>query len=151
MSSVTTEDQYKTIVSRLRAFVSDAGASINTLCSDRVYVRRAPDDCVLPYGVILKSPGETDPDDANLREDFDVETIWFGTTQKQAELLADLAEGALLTWQESSATLGLSYGRYVVTRETPPADADPINRNRYATRVVIKCGSWPRRLSDALT
>jgi hypothetical protein len=67
----------------------------------------------------------------------------------QTELLADLATEALLTWRESSAVLGLSFGRNF-RRDTLPPSPDPGDRELVQVRAVIGCMSVPRYLTSAL-
>lgn len=159
MSSDTTGDRLNTIRDRLLAFVDDSGRQLSTYvgvgASARIFSSLAHDQTAYPYLVVRSSSGETDPEFANLRETFDVEiTVYHrprGTNQKEAELLADLAEAALLTWQESSASLGLTYGQYRKHRETLTPEPDADVRDLVEIELVVTCGSWPRKLTNALT
>src|SRR4051794_22432420 len=99
--SLTTGNLLKAAIVRMLAYVSDAGDSLHVLCGDRVFVRRAPDDVAMPYVVITKRNGATDPDFSNLREEFELECLAVASDPQVAELAGDLAENALLTWHES--------------------------------------------------
>jgi len=159
MATDTTGDRQNTIRDRMLAFVDDAGRHIGqyvgTGANARIYHTQAPDPATYPYIVVRNSAGETDPEFANLFEEFDVEiTVYHrprGAAEKEAELIADLAEAAILTWHESSAALGLTYGQRRKHRETLRPDPDAEIRDLIEVELVVQCGSWPKKLTNALT
>lgn len=151
MATDTTPNQIKTIVARILAYQNDAGQDVGDYVSDRVFVGAAPDSTTGTYIVLRKLRVETR--DFNLCEDYDIEITAYSrplSKAQEVELVADLAEEALLTWHESSDALGLSYGMHVV-RETEPIETDPEDRNLVAARTAVRCTSWTKRMSNALT
>lgn len=154
MSSDSTVNLAKTAVARILAYQNDAGADVGDYVDTRVYANRAPDNTSGTYVVVRLINIEDDPDyPAGLRIEFDVEITVFGRGANKAqevETVLDLAEEALLTWHESSATNGLTYGMRL-QRETEPVDTDPEDRTLVAARSAVRCCSWSKRLSNALT
>lgn len=153
MSSDATSNQLKTVIARLLAYQNDAGQQLSTYIAARVYVSQAPDDTSGTYLVVRKINTELDPEVGNLREEFDIEITGYGrprSKEQEVELVVDLAEEALITWKESSPALGLSYGRYA-NRDTEEPDPDPEDRDLVKVRTLVRCASWAKRLSNALT
>lgn len=154
MASDSTANLAKTAVTRVLAYQNDGGADVGDYVSDRVYVGRAPDNPSGTYIVLRLINIEDDPEyPQGLRLEFDVEITVYGrgaSKAQEVETVLDLAEEALLTWHESSAANGLTYGMRL-QRETEPLDTDPEDRTLVAARSAVRCGSWPKRLSNALT
>lgn len=143
----------KTAVARVLAYQNDAGADVGDYVSDRVYVGRAPDNTSGTYIILRQINVESDPDYPGLRDEFDIEITVFGRgagKAQEVETVLDLAEEALITWHESSAANGLTYG-ISKTRESEPVETDPEDRTLMASRALVHCASWPKRLSNALT
>lgn len=154
MASDTTGNLLKTIIARILAFADDSNRDVGDYVGARVYVSQAPDDVAYPYVVLQKRPAQTDPEYANLREEYLIEALCVGaprSKEQETELIADLVEAALLTWHESSAALGLSFGMRTEERSTLPPDESPFDRNIVAVRVTVRCCSWSKRLTNALT
>jgi hypothetical protein len=158
MSSDTTSNIVKTAIARLLAYVDDAGHSIGdyvgTGASARIFANLAPDNVAYPYIVLRKFNSETSPEYGNLRQEYDLDVRCYGrprgAKEQETELIADLVEGALLTWQESSTTLGLTYS-HKSSRDTSEPDADPPDRDIVTVAVVVRCASWPKYVTNALT
>lgn len=153
MGSDSTVNLVKTAIARILAYTNDGGASVGTYIGTRCYANRAPDNTSGTYIVVRLTNSEDDPELGGLRVEFDAEITVFGRGADKAqevETVLDLAEEALLTWHESSAANGLTYGMRI-QRETEPLDTDPEDRSLVATRSAVRCCSWQKRLSNALT
>jgi hypothetical protein len=143
----------ETIVARLLAYTFD-GDSIAALTASRVYIDQPPDNTSFPCLVIRSLNQRTAAQYNNTRKDFELEVMIYvkgrtAANARLAEQLGDLTEQALLTWVESSATLGLSFGREA-DRETVPPPQEPADRDIIGVRVLVQCATWPRYLTDAL-
>lgn len=153
MSSTSQSAVIETIVARLLAY-SFGGTTINTLAGGRVYIDWPPDDAAFPNVLVRITNWQSDPQYGNARSTFDVEIMVYGrgrsaTNARTVKQIADLAEQALLTWRESSSTLGLSFGR-TSERETAPPPPDPFDREVMAERILVNGVSWARYLTDAI-
>lgn len=158
MSSDITGNLIKTAIARILAYTQDGGTTVTTYVgsgsSARVYVSKAPDDAQYPYVVLRKMESESDPDYPNLREEYVIEAMCYGrprSKEQETEQIADLVEEALLTWHESSAANGLTYGVELDKRDTEPAFPEAVDSDIVAIRVRVRCCTWSKRLSNALT
>lgn len=145
-------------VEQLKAYVSPTtGETMARLVVGRVYAKQAPAGVQFPYVVVRKVNQSGDPEFSNLREAFDIEATCVHQSRDKlddCEAIADLAEQALLTWRESSPALGLTYG------QTADRDADDVGdiddepllqgRDLVQIRVLVRCVSWPIRLTAAV-
>ena len=154
MATDTTSAQLKAAIARLLAYSDDSGRDVADFVTDRLYVSQAPENAPHPYIVVRKASGATDPEYGNLLEEFELEIDCWGrprhSKEQETELIADLCEGAMLTWHESSAVLGLTYGMSV-ERETLDNEQNPELRDIVGIRLRARVACWPRRLSNALT
>lgn len=153
MASDTTPSLVKTIVARILAYANDAGADVGDYLGTRVYVRRAPSPKTYPYQVVRLERRRPDPELGNVAERFDIVLETFGrpqSTEQTCELAHDLAEEALLTWRESSAALGLSFGVGSDRESVEPTD-DPEENDLVHIRSRVECLSFTKRLSNAHT
>lgn len=153
MSSDTTTTFLQTAYDRLMAYVDPAGRSLATYLgagsAARLYVRLTPDAIQYPY-VALRCSAETDPELANLRSHITIEAHCVGRADDgTTEQIADLVEGALLTWLEASAALGVTFGQ-TSRRETAEPLSDAANRDLTEATVWVTCVSWSKRLTSAL-
>lgn len=154
---MTTTSKYaieETIQARLRDY-SFGGTTIGTLTSNRVIIDWAPDNTQFPCVVMRIIDWQSDASLSNMAVTFDVEVMVYGrgrtpSTVSTVKQIADLAEQALLTWKESSATLGLTFGQFS-QRDTVPPPPEPADREVFAERVLVTCQSFPRYITDALT
>lgn len=157
MPSDTTPALMQSAYDRLLAFVDDTGRTLSTYVGTdptaRIYMDEAPTENAYPYIILRHTRGRPDPEVGNLREFFDIEAHCVHRQRDKeidCETIADLVEEALLTWQESGPTLGLTCGQSS-TRETMPTLTDPSNRDLIEVVVTVTCFSWSIRLSNALT
>jgi hypothetical protein len=153
MTVFQSSDLLQAAVAHLIAYVSDRGDSIGTLCGNpnaRVYVRGAPDTVTMPYIVLTKAVGQSDPDLSNLCEDIEIDARAVDSDPVRVELLGDLLQQAFLTWRVASSAEGLC--RCVGTRRmTPELNEDPAVRDRHEVIVTAECSVIAPRLVDALT
>lgn len=156
MSGTTkTSDQLKSVVARLLAYVDDSGNTLGTRWgASGLYVSQAPDSTsATRYGVVRKINTQSSPEYSNTSQLFDLEVMCYGrprSSEQDVEFDADLAEGALLTWTESSSALGLTFARES-QRDTLPALPDPYDRELVTVRLVVSCRSFAKYLINALT
>ena len=150
MSSDTTKALLQSANDRLLAYVDNAGRKLTDyigLDSPRLFIRIAPDACTYPYVVIRIMQSDTDTDYSNLRAIVQIEALCVHRADDgNVELVADLVEDALLTWRESSDTLGITFGQSS-TRESREPINDPINRDLAEVALTVTCGSWEKRLT----
>lgn len=143
----------ETIHARLLAYTF-GGASIATLAGSRLYIDWPPDNAAFPCAVIRIANWQSDRQLGNVMANFDLECMVYGRGRTAANArtvkqIADLIEQAMLTWLESSPTLGLSFGNDV-SRETLPVPPDPFDRDVMAERVTVSCSTVPRYVTDVL-
>lgn len=153
MPSDSTSNLVTTIVDRLKTYTDVNGYSVNALTGGRIFVNQAPDNSAAPYVVVRKGNTETDPDYGNLRQGFDLEANCYGRPrggEQDVELIADLVEGALLSWREASAANGLSFCEFT-DRETMPPPLDPVDREFVQVVVLARIASWAKYNINALT
>lgn len=158
MSGTTlTSDMLKSVVARLLAFTDDSGNTLNTrLGANGVWIGRAPDNVFTSTArwiVVRKINTQSSIDFGNTAQTFDIEVMCYGRgagAEQAVELDADLAEAALLTWFESGASLGITWGRQSErdTLEPPP---EPYDRELVTVRIAVNCLSFPKYLTNALT
>lgn len=153
MSTTSQSAIIETIVARLLAY-SFGGTTIATLAGSRVYIDWPPDSASFPCVVARIANWQSDPQLGNVMADFDLECMVYGRGRtapnaRTVKQIADLIEQAMLTWLESSPTLGLSYGN-TVNRETLPIPPDPFDRDVMAERVAVSCSTVPRYITDVL-
>lgn len=149
MSTTSQSAIIETIAARLLAY-SFGGTAIATLAGSRVYIDWPPDSAAFPCVVARIASWQS----GNVMADFELECMVYGRGRTAANAravkqIADLIEQAMLTWLESSPTLGLSYGK-TVDRETLPVPPDPFDRDVMAERVAVSCSTVPRYVTDAL-
>lgn len=154
MPAFQSSDLLQSAVAHLITYVNDRGDSIGTLCGDpshaRVFIRGAPDDVTMPYIVLTKAVGASDPECSNLTEEVEIDARCVDSDPERVELLGDLAQQAFLTWRVASAAEGLC--RVVATRRvTPELNEEPELRDRHEVIVTAECSVIAPRLVDALT
>jgi hypothetical protein len=154
--SDSTEAHVDAAVAHVKAYVSPTtGKTVLLLAAGRVYGGQAPPAAAYPHVVLRKTNAGADPEYNNLREVFDLEATCIHQSRQKlsdCEAIADLIEQALLSWRESSPEIGLTFGQTSV-RDTDPPDDEllPKDRDLVTVRVVVRCASWPRRLTAAMT
>lgn len=151
MSSDTTKALLQTAYDRLIAYTDNAGRKLTDYIkatSPRLYNRVAPDASPYPYIVIRLSEGVPDVEVSNLRSAFTIEARCIHSKDDGTiEQIADLVEEALLTWVESSATLGLTFGQSSRRESQEPLPESP-NRDLAEVTVYVTCISWATRLTS---
>ena len=158
MASDNTGNINRAIHDRLMSFVDSNGKQLSTYVtnadgSDRVYVSLAPDEIAYPYLVVHGENAQGDPEYGNLRQFFDVVARCVHrarASEPDCETIADIVETALLTWRESTATLGVTQGQFLIRRDTVPPSTAPGDRDLTEIYVVVRCFSWAKFLTGAL-
>lgn len=150
MSSDTTKALLQTAYDRLIAYSDGAGRTLADYIGNnpkRLYVRVAPDAISCPYVVLRASDATPDVEFSNLRAHITFEARCIHRAEDgNVEQIADLVEEALLTWQESSPTLGLTRGQSS-RRESVEPEKDSSNRDLAEVIVYVTCVSWATRLT----
>ena len=149
----STDTQLKLFANRIRSYVNDAGAKVGD-SSAKVHLHLEPKDAPLPYILLAKGMGETDPDVGALREFGELDILIRGRAQQDEPIvnaLADVVMQALVGYREPGTA---EHGLTVVTdlrrgmlgfADTPTAD------EAIELPVVVAFYSWPALLTDALT
>lgn len=153
MSTTSQSAVAETIHAHLLAY-SFGGNAIATLTGSRVFIDWPPDNAAFPCAVIRIANWQPDPQYGHAFVNFNLECMVYGRGRSAANArtvkqIADLIEQAMLTWLESSPTLGLSFGK-TPTRETLPVPPDPFDRDVMAERVSVSCETVPRYITDVL-
>lgn len=147
--SDSTNGDIDAIVARIKAYTSPtASTTVARLAAGRVYGWQAPDNAAFPHVVVRKINARTDPQYAHLRENYDIEAMCFHQRPKErdCESIADVVEQSLLSWRESSTTLGLTFAR-TAQRDRLPYLNDAANKDIVTVRVIVGVAAFPKRLT----
>lgn len=156
MSSDSSTAQLNAAIARVKTYTSPTLATtVGRLTSNRVYPWQAPAAAPFPHVVIRKQNGVTNRELGNAQEMFDLEATCVAHPREnevRAEELADIVQQALLTWRESSSTIGLTLALNLKSRDREESDIDTAtNQEVVVVRLVVECVSWPRLLTAAVT
>jgi hypothetical protein len=152
MSTSSTSAQLKTIAQRIQAYTGPSGSTVNTLCGGRIYLRQPAADAPFPHLVVRKVSASSDREFQNLRELFELEVTAYARSRSGDDAvddIADLVQQALLSWVESSPTLGATFTKSV-RRDRLSFVASPADPEVVAVRLLFECASWPIYATAAL-
>jgi hypothetical protein len=142
MTTDSTKAIWALIRTRLLTYVPPTGSTLTTTLGGRLYLTAAPDDAVFPYAVATLTRLQT-PGYSGFRETWQVELQCYGSprsTQWTIEGVADVADQAMLTWEDR--TDGVAFGGYR-SRWTLPPFPDPADRELVRVRCLYEVGVWP--------
>lgn len=114
-----------------------------------LYIKRAPDKAVFPYGIMRIVDDSTNPNyDAN-RLTIQLEVMIHGNQDSHATVVedaADLCDVALNEYVDSSSGITWSRAR---SRSTAPATSDPAYRENSVVRLLYELVVYPLYLNQS--
>ena len=149
----STVEQMDAVVARLKSYVSPTlGRSVSQLTAGHVYNEHGGKNVVsavakFPHVTVRKVNAQSDPQVMS-RENFDVEILVHHRGRPnghRAEEIADVAEQAMLSWLDSSPSVGLTVGQSVRRDTLPMVDSVSHLREVVTVRLVVGCYAWSKR------
>lgn len=164
----TTQGIYDAVRARLLTFVRISGGStLDTLLralptnpvtysaagTARLYVGGPPDTLVYPYGMIMLGPRVGDGEHHGEREATELEVIFVHRPRSkfwELQVLADIADQAMLRWSDASDPLGGFLGSKGRVRQTIPQApiGSPADRDVVQEMIRYPIISWPHFLNQ---
>lgn len=152
MSTVSWNAIEDTIRDRLLTWANVNGVTLASVLTGGLWIQAAP---IGPqpglWGTFRIIGAETGLTGISGRDTFVVEVMLIGRPSDKMPLLnlcADLCDGAMLGWIDS--TSGLLFTRKRQRDTVPPFD-DPADREVRQIRLLYPFVAWPRYLNDPLT
>lgn len=140
---------YANLRNRLLNYVGSNGTTMGSVLSGTLYVGSPPDGAEFPYATMrLINAGTSGvTDGAKVVGALEIIFVAFPhnrTAQRQVEVLADLADQAMLRYRSHlDSGVGLVYSRERLNRDTLPVTA----ANAAMVRCMYKIDWWPQYLA----